>query len=86
MWYVYILLLVNWSYYIWSTDNLERRLQQHELWQVISTKNNRPLKLLFSKSYDTLKTARKIEYKIKSTKKRIYVEKFIAGEYTPMID
>lgn len=86
MWYVYVLLLANWSYYVWSTDSIERRFQQHNLWHVTSTKNNRPLKILFSKCYDTLKAARQVEYKIKSTKKRLYVEKFMSWEYVPMID
>lgn len=84
MWYVYILALANGSYYIGSTDNLERRIYEHAQWYVISTKHKGPVRLLYSKSYETLPVARQVEYKLKQTKKRVYVEKFMRWEYLPV--
>jgi putative endonuclease len=39
--------------YIGFTDNLERRLQEHTNGKVKSTKNRRPLKLVYLEEYDS---------------------------------
>lgn len=59
---VYILLsLKDHRTYTGSTDNIERRLTQHNSGQVKSTKDRLPLKLLFTESFETIKEARKRE-------------------------
>jgi putative endonuclease len=78
--YLYILKsLKNGKYYIGSTDNLERRLIEHNSGSEKSkfTKNNRPFELVFSQEYESLKIARKIEYKLKSFKSRKIIEEII---------
>ncbi len=76
--YVYILQSErNDSYYIGSTDNVERRFTEHQNGIVKSTKNLGPLVLKFSVEYDTLTEARRVEYKLKSYKSRKIIKKII---------
>ncbi len=77
-WFVYILEMKNWRYYIWSTNNIERRLAEHNRWIVKSTKNNRPLKLLFKKEFEDYSSALKKELSLKKQKDRKAVERFMA--------
>jgi len=79
--YVYILKFENNKYYVGSTNNLDRRLKQHISSHTYSTKRMGKFKLVFSQEYSSLSLARKIEYKIKSLKRRDYVEKIIKDGY-----
>ncbi|MCL5090624.1 MAG: GIY-YIG nuclease family protein, partial [Patescibacteria group bacterium] len=64
--YVYILKSEkNGRFYIGSTNNLLRRINEHFEGKAKYTRNNRPLKLVFSQEYENLKTARSIEKKLK---------------------
>lgn len=63
---VYILKLVNDRTYTGSTDNLERRLEDHFSGKVYSTKNNLPAKLIYSEKYKSLEEARYMEKYYKS--------------------
>ena len=47
--------------YVGSTNNLSRRLKQHNSGQVKSTKHRLPLKILFIEKFQTLSEARKRE-------------------------
>ena len=78
---VYILLMWDWRYYIGSTDNIQRRFKEHQLGKVDATKAFQPLKLLFSREYDDLAKARKIERLLKKQKSRKIIEKFMFGEW-----
>ena len=66
----------NKTYYIGSTNNLERRLDEHNSGKVKYTKNLKPWKLKFFKKYDSLTEARKVEYK----QRRDIIEKIIKGQ------
>lgn len=78
MYFVYILQSIkNGKYYVGSTENLLRRLSQHNLGNVKFTKGLKPLELVFSQEYSTKKEARKIEHRIKKLKRRDYLEKII---------
>ncbi|MEW6086999.1 MAG: GIY-YIG nuclease family protein [bacterium] len=82
---VYILKSVlNGRYYIGSTDNLDIRLKWHENGYVKSTKNLRPLKLVFYQSFNTGKEAKQIEYRIKELKNREIIEKIIRDGFIKM--
>jgi len=75
---IYILQsLKNSSYYIGSTIDLTNKLHEHKDGRVKSTKNLRPLKLVFFQKYDQIKLARRIEYKLKKLKRRDIIEKII---------
>lgn len=47
--------------YVGSTDNLDRRIEQHNSGQVKSTKHRIPLRILFTEEFQTLSEARKRE-------------------------
>lgn len=52
--------------YLGSTDDLVRRLKEHESGECKSTKNRRPLKLIYTEEYDTIEVARKRERYLKT--------------------
>lgn len=53
MFYVYLLLLNDESFYIGYSGNLKERLKAHQDGLVFSTKGKRPLKLVFYEKYAT---------------------------------
>ena len=76
---LYILLLNNSQYYTGSTNNLIRRLAEHQSGQTASTRHKLPCKLVFHQTFDTILEARKLEIFIKKQKSRIFIEKIISG-------
>ncbi|MCX6765918.1 MAG: GIY-YIG nuclease family protein [Candidatus Moranbacteria bacterium] len=56
--------------YLGSTDNLEKRLNDHSFGKCKSTKNRRPLKLIYKEELKTLREARIREKYLKSRKGR----------------
>ena len=69
MWHVYILKsLKDGRFYIGSTSNLEARINRHNAGGNISTKNRRPLKLIYSEIYQSKHEALRREKQIKSYK------------------
>ncbi len=66
--FVYIVECADKSLYIGCTNNLERRLEQHNnsKWGAHYTKIRRPVVLKYSEKYETLAEARRREQKIKS--------------------
>ena len=75
-WYVYILRSSKkrW-YYVGSTNNIERRVREHNVGKVKSTKLFTPLSLVFTKIFNTELDARLYEKKLKL--KRIEKEAII---------
>ena len=65
--YVYVLTCVDKTYYVGSTNNLEKRLHQHNHLKhgAHYTKIRRPVTLQYSEVYTTLREARKREAEIK---------------------
>lgn len=63
------------KYYIGCTDNLDRRLNEHNKGFSKYTRNKGPWMLKYSEEYDTLPKARKREKQIKSWKKRKSIER-----------
>ena len=70
MWYVYIIksLEKNW-YYTGSTNRLENRLSEHNDGKVFSTKRYRPLKLVFTKEFESEHEARAYEQRLKKQRR-----------------
>ena len=70
MWCVYLLKSVKrrW-YYVGSTNDIQRRLAEHNAGKVQSTKSYTPLLLVFKKDFDTEKEAREYERKVKGSRK-----------------
>ena len=65
--FTYILECADKSLYVGSTNNLERRVKQHNesKWCAHYTKIRRPVALLYSEKFATLKEARRRENEIK---------------------
>jgi len=79
MYFTYILKSAkNGSYYVGSTENLERRLIRHNSGQNKSTRNACPWSLVYSRAFETRKEAMAFEKKIKAWKKREMIEKQIS--------
>jgi putative endonuclease len=75
MFYVYILQSKkDKSYYIGQTDNLERRLEEHNRGKNIYTKGKAPWTLVYKEFFDTRAEAVKRESEIKKKKRRSYIE------------
>lgn len=56
------------GYYIGITNNLKRRIKQHNAGKTKSTKAKRPWKLVYSEKFESLKEAARREKEIKSWK------------------
>lgn len=54
--------------YIGSTNDLKRRLREHDEGKVFSTKNRRPLKLIYYQEFGNLIEARIYESKYKKSR------------------
>ncbi|MEI6499235.1 MAG: GIY-YIG nuclease family protein [bacterium] len=74
---VYILILSNGQYYVGSTNNLERRLTEHNSGKTPSIKYKLPARLIFHQEFATLIEARQAEYKIKRQKSRKLIEEIL---------
>ncbi len=72
---VYILECSDLSLYVGCTNDLEKRLEEHNhsKWGAYYTKIRRPVILKYSESFETLKEARKREVEVKkwSRKKKL---------------
>jgi len=68
MYFAYILLLKNTNLYAGYTDNLKRRLSEHLAGKVNSTRNRRPLKLIYYEAFVSKEDARRREKYFKTTK------------------
>lgn len=67
MYYVYILKCADDSFYVGCTNNLKRRIFQHNNSKngAHYTKIRRPVRLLYSEKFETLRLARRREVEIK---------------------
>ena len=81
MFWLYILKneLTN-RYYIGSTNNLERRLEQHKKGYTRTTKILGTYDLVYKEEYNTLLEARLREKKLKSYKSKKYIEWLITDK------
>ncbi|PIS15675.1 GIY-YIG nuclease superfamily protein [Candidatus Roizmanbacteria bacterium CG09_land_8_20_14_0_10_41_9] len=80
MYYVYILeSLRNGKYYVGCTDNIQRRLKEHNSGKNKYTKTGLPWELIYKECYNNLSIARKRERQIKGWKKRKAIEALLLG-------
>lgn len=66
-WFVYILKCSDNTYYCWSTNDIEKRLHEHnnlKSWAHY-TKIRRPVEIVYKEQFETLSEARKRECEIK---------------------
>ncbi|MFA4871993.1 MAG: GIY-YIG nuclease family protein [Patescibacteria group bacterium] len=73
-------------FYIGSSENPVKRLEQHNSGLVVATKNKGHWELRFFQEYDNMTVARKIEYKLKKLKRRDILEKIIEDKIIKLKD
>ena len=61
-------------YYIGSTENVKRRLQEHNWSRTTSTKSGIPWEVVYTETFATRNEAIKREYQIKAKKSRKYID------------
>ena len=82
MFYVYILeSLVNGSFYVGETKNLEDRLKRHNEGRSRFTSSKVPWKLVYFEEYKTRSEAMKREREIKNKKSRRFIEDLFKRKY-----
>jgi len=75
MYYVYVLLsLKDKKLYIWYTNNLNRRIKEHQMWKVESTKYRKPLQLIYYEACLNQKDALHREKYLKTTRWKRYLK------------
>lgn len=77
MHYVYILLLNNKNLYKGTTENLKRRIKEHNSGKVESTKHKRPIKLIHYETYLLKSDAERRERFLKTTEGRKFLKQQI---------
>lgn len=76
--YVYIIQSADSGrYYTGSTIDVEKRFKQHQLGKHHSSKRFPNPQLVFKQKFDNIETARKVERRLKSFKRRDFIEKII---------
>jgi putative endonuclease len=76
---VYILKDEEGKFYVGSTNDLERRMRQHQLRYTQTTRNMRAPKLVLAQEYSSLSAARKVERRIKNLKRKDYIESMVSA-------
>lgn len=82
--FIYILQDEKGRYYIGSTNDPDRRMEQHKQGHTWTTQRFKNFKLAFSQAYPTLAEARRIELKLKRLKRRDYITKIIKDGYVKL--
>ena len=76
MFYIYALKSLNHKYiYVWLTNNLDRRIKQHQEWKGKSTSFYKPFELILSENYQSRVEARIREKQLKSWYWKEYLKK-----------
>ncbi len=79
--YVYILRSQrNGRFYTGVTEDVARRLEQHNAGGVKATKYIRPMDIVHLEEYSDATQARKREYYIKAQKSRRFIEQLMVGD------
>ena len=74
------------EYYIGSSYDPNLRLKLHNSGNVKATKYKRPYRLLFFQEFKNIKIARKVERKIKSWKRKNFIDKIITDKKIKIAD
>jgi putative endonuclease len=78
MYFVYVLKsIVEKKSYVGITDNLKRRLIQHNLGNSFYTRRYKPWKIIYSEKFEDRELAREREKYLKSCAGRKYLKKFV---------
>ncbi len=86
MFYVYFLLIKNGEIYKGFTEDLKRRVTEHNLGKVNSTKSGRPLKLIHYEAYLLKEDAMRREKYLKTTHGRRDMKRQLASLFKKLKD
>lgn len=75
--YLYILKNPKEVFYIGSTNDISRRIEEHNTGNTRSTRNKGPWVLVFSQKFENLIDARKIESRLKKFKRKDIIERIV---------
>ena len=67
------------KYYVGSTTDIERRLEEHNRGKEKFTKTGSPWRLVYKEEFGELRQARQREYYIKKMKSRKFIEDLIGS-------
>ncbi|NOX16757.1 MAG: GIY-YIG nuclease family protein [Chlorobi bacterium] len=73
-------------FYTGSTNDLNRRFEEHNSGHTKSTKSGIPWEFVFTKSFNNNSDARKFEMKIKKMKSRKFIEQLIESNENDIAD
>lgn len=73
----------NGRYYVGSTYNIERRISEHNIGKVASTRNIKPWVVKVFVECNSITEARSNEYRLKKYKRRDILEKVIRDKIFP---
>ena len=65
-------------FYIGHTENIEKRLLEHNTGRVAATRSKGPWELVYSQSFATRSEAARRETQVKQMKSRIWIERLVA--------
>ena len=77
MFYMYILRNEKDSFYIGTTNNIDKRIKQHNSHQSNYTRNRGPWELVYEEEFQSRSEAIKREYYLKSQKSKKYLNSLI---------
>ena len=69
------------TFYVGSSNNLTRRLKEHDAGKNSHTKSRLPIKLVYKKEFNNITDARKFEYFIKRQRNKKFYLKLIHGAF-----
>ena len=78
MYSIYVLLSVNYgTRYVGSTENVQKRVKEHNGGKVRYTKGRKPWKVIYKESFSTLSEARQRELFLKSGQGRKFLDSIL---------
>ncbi len=70
----------NKRYYIGSSSDIDRRLDEHNRGKVKATKSTLPFTMVFCQQFETLIEARRIESSLKKLKSKEIIDKIVTNK------
>jgi putative endonuclease len=78
IYFVYILYSPSTNhFYVGHTNNIDKRIEQHNAGRTISTKRGRPWTVVYKEDFPSKAAAYNRELEIKSIKSKVFIEKLI---------
>ncbi len=68
------------KFYVGATNNLSRRISEHNSGQSKSTKHGKPWELVFVATFENFSDARKLETRIKKMKSKKFIQELINSD------